>query len=326
MLFQYKNKAEKEKFTQLLKELFLGGFGLSLEEIAKQLEKQANKMAIKVMKSSNALSEYLSLDMQYHPINYIGLLKRKAFNPHECNVYSPHKAHSQVVFRGADFCSDVSKALRLYLKIVHGKYYDYDNNYYYDYDRKNIHYYRHYYITDGYTPSSVIEFYKHHCIDIIVDPISIDNERFSILYALLKNCIGNEKVSYLECERIYETFGFTARPICENNTEQKRLSKLFKSMRSDPLCLMSYRDIFEKTKNNIIPSYLQNRHCKFPIIPLSNYIKDNNSEEMTTEINNLWKKIPLEQMPIFNTVPTYRPLSMFETLYEFRFFSCPIFD
>lgn len=122
--------------------------------------------------------------------------------------------------------------------------------------------------------------------------LEADKVNFSLLKALLHNVISDDNISIIECEKLYEKFGFKCKPIIVNIGQEcveMIYEKVKKSIKSN--------EFYEK-KYNINK---EDKYCKISFSAL-NYEFDGNQEDLSNDkvfgqlLDCLHQRIPAEEI------------------------------
>lgn len=95
---------------------------------------------------------------------------------------------------------------------------------------------------------------------------------YSLLRAILKSVITDENISIMECENLYEKFGFNCRPILVNDG-QKCVKMIYNIVKDSP----KYKKIIEESKEN--KKSKEGKYCKIDFEGLLYYYDDDLIEQ-----------------------------------------------
>lgn len=114
--------------------------------------------------------------------------------------------------------------------------------------------------------------------------IERDKVNLSLLYAVLKNLISDENTSIIECEKIYQRFGFPCRPIVQNDV-QELIRIMFEQLRGS----QEYEQYFKKDGNN----NKTEQYCEIKLVGYNYSFSKGKDEE--DSIRRILNKYPVEK-------------------------------
>ena len=183
----YKNGGKSSNLTrydnELEKELFCNLLAIKINQIRDKLDLSENDIIFemspeKILSDSVALERLIIFDMKKNPYSYINLTKAQMFNAHLCNI--GNNPFGQEVYIESNYS-----------------------------------------FWDNFESLPVNNNDNHLRVNWLGNTYIENNERYGLKtnkvnYSLLKailSIITDENISILECDKIYEKFGFECRPI-----------------------------------------------------------------------------------------------------------------